>query len=119
MLPLFRVFSWHVSESSHVGLPAKLNNFDQFPLLTSFIQINDYTHRFDYHLSYTSRLDLTTMSRGLAANITVDDFDPLVGYSNYADWYTPDPSQNPTWYSASRDVTKLPWHEGKLDLVHP
>lgn len=44
--------------------------------------------------------------------ITIDDFDPLIAYSNYADWSTPDPSQNPTWYNASRDVTNSPWHQG-------
>lgn len=55
-------------------------------------------------------------SWGIVANITVDDFDPLIGYSNYADWYTPDPSANPTWYNASRDVTNSPWHEGEPAL---
>lgn len=51
--------------------------------------------------------------RGLAANITIDDFDPLIVYSNYADWTTPDPSQNPTWYNASRAVTNSPWHQSQ------
>ena len=45
-------------------------------------------------------------------SVAVDDFDPLIGYSNYADWQTPDPSVNPTWYNASRDVTGSIWHEG-------
>ena len=46
-------------------------------------------------------------------NVTVDDFDPLISYSNYGDWQTPDPSVNPTWYDASRDVTGSIWHEGE------
>jgi len=45
--------------------------------------------------------------------VTVDDFDPLVSYSNYADWTTPDPSQNPTWFNATEDITGSPWHQGK------
>ena len=48
-------------------------------------------------------------------NVTVDDFDPLVGYSNYDDWQTPNPQDNPTWFNASSDVTKSPWHEGECD----
>jgi hypothetical protein len=46
--------------------------------------------------------------------VTVDDFDPLISYSNYADWTTPDPSQNPTWFNATEEVTGSPWHQGKL-----
>jgi hypothetical protein len=49
----------------------------------------------------------------MSFNLTIDDFDPLVGYSNYADWQTPDPSVNPTWYNATMDVTGSPWHEGE------
>lgn len=45
-------------------------------------------------------------------NVTVDDFDPLFGYSNYDDWQTPDPSEHPTWYNATSDLTGVPWHEG-------
>ena len=48
--------------------------------------------------------------------VTVDDFDPLVAYSKYADWTTPDPSQNPTWFNASQEVTGSAWHQGKLDI---
>jgi hypothetical protein len=48
--------------------------------------------------------------------VIVDDFDPLVSYSNYADWTTPDPSQNPTWFNASEEVTGSPWHQGKLAI---
>lgn len=45
-------------------------------------------------------------------NVTIDDFDPLVAYSDYAQWTTPDPSVNPTWFNASRDVTGSVWHQG-------
>jgi hypothetical protein len=51
--------------------------------------------------------------------VTVDDFDPLVSYSNYADWTTPDPSQNPTWFNASEEVTGSPWHQGSLASLIP
>lgn len=51
-----------------------------------------------------------------ATLVTVDDFDPLVTYSNYEDWNTPDPSQNPTWFNASEEVTGSPWHQGTLRL---
>jgi hypothetical protein len=47
-----------------------------------------------------------------ATLVTVDDFDPLVAYSKYEDWTTPDPSQNPTWFNASQEVTGSPWHQG-------
>ena len=49
--------------------------------------------------------------------VTVDDFDPLVSYSNYADWTTPDPSLNPTWYNETEEVTGSPWHQGELHLA--
>jgi hypothetical protein len=49
--------------------------------------------------------------------VTVDDFDPLVSYSNYADWTTPDPSQNPTWFNATEDITGSPWHQGKPRIL--
>lgn len=49
--------------------------------------------------------------------VTVDDFDPLVSYSNYADWTTPDPSQNPTWFNATEDVTGSPWHQGEPSIL--
>jgi hypothetical protein len=52
-----------------------------------------------------------------AITVTVDDFDPLISYSNYADWTTPDPSQNPTWYNATPDVTNSPWHQGESFLA--
>ncbi|KAK4689604.1 hypothetical protein P7C73_g513, partial [Tremellales sp. Uapishka_1] len=45
-------------------------------------------------------------------NVTIDDFDPLVVYSNYNDWITPNPQDNPTWFNSTRDVTQSPWHEG-------
>lgn len=48
----------------------------------------------------------------MAPNLTVDDFDPLVVYSNYDDWATPNPQDNPTWWNASADVTNSPWHQG-------
>ncbi|ORX39114.1 hypothetical protein BD324DRAFT_311338 [Kockovaella imperatae] len=43
--------------------------------------------------------------------IAVDDFDPLIGYSNYDDWSTPDPQDHPTWWNATSDVTGVPWYE--------
>lgn len=45
-------------------------------------------------------------------NATVDDFDPLVGYSNYDDWTTPNPQDNPTWFNLTEAQTGSPWHEG-------
>lgn len=63
-------------------------------------------------MSSTSSLDATVQ-------VTIDDFDPLFGYSNYYDWQTPDPSLNPSWYNASREVTGVPWHEGMSFLGLP
>ena len=45
-------------------------------------------------------------------NYTIDDFDPVIRYSNYADWQTPNPQDNPTWFNATPAVTGSPWHEG-------
>lgn len=45
-------------------------------------------------------------------NLTVDDFDPIVAYSNYDEWTTPNPQDNPTWFNASQDVTGSQWHQG-------
>lgn len=50
---------------------------------------------------------------GVLYNYTIDDFDPLIAYSNYADWITPNPQDVPTNYNASSDVTGVPWHEGE------
>ncbi|RSH82819.1 hypothetical protein EHS25_005809 [Saitozyma podzolica] len=47
----------------------------------------------------------------MSLNVTFDDFDPPIVYSNPSDWVTPDPSVNPTWYNASEEVTGVPWHE--------
>lgn len=47
------------------------------------------------------------------SNLAVDDFDPLVLYSNYDDWQTPNPQDNPTWWNATQDVTKSVWHQGE------
>jgi len=55
--------------------------------------------------------------RSGATLVTIDDFDPLVSYSNYDDWTTPDPSQNPTWYNASQEVTGSPWHQGMASTI--
>ena len=49
--------------------------------------------------------------------IAIDDFDPLIGYSNYDDWQTPDPQDHPTWYNETRDVTGVAWYEGVYDPV--
>lgn len=49
----------------------------------------------------------------MSLNVTFDDFDPPIVYSNPSDWVTPDPSVNPTWYNASEEVTGVPWHEGE------
>jgi hypothetical protein len=45
--------------------------------------------------------------------LTIDDFDPLIAYSNYADWSTPDPSLNPSFWNARGEVTGVAWHEGE------
>lgn len=68
-----------------------------------------------YHTASQLRSEEMSTSSGLGATVqvTIDDFDPLFGYSNYYDWQTPDPSLNPSWYNASRDVTGMPWHEGE------
>ena len=50
-------------------------------------------------------------------NVTIDDFDPPLVYSNYDDWITPDPQENPTWYDASENVTGVPWHEGESMIL--
>lgn len=53
----------------------------------------------------------------MAFNLTVDDFDPLVAYSNYGDWQTPNPQDNPTWWNATQDVTGSQWHQGGCVVV--
>jgi hypothetical protein len=52
-------------------------------------------------------------------NVTVDDFDPLVAYSNYADWTTPNPQDNPTWFNLTQAETGSPWHQGEFDVIFP
>jgi hypothetical protein len=46
-------------------------------------------------------------------NITVDDFDPIIAYSNPADWTTPNPQDNPSWFNSSSQVTNSPYHQGE------
>jgi len=46
-------------------------------------------------------------------NVTVDDFDPVVSYSNYEDWQTPNPQDHPDWWNATQEVTGSQWHEGE------
>ncbi|TXT10541.1 hypothetical protein VHUM_02046 [Vanrija humicola] len=53
----------------------------------------------------------------MAFNLTVDDFDPLVAYSNYGDWQTPNPQDNPTWWNATQDVTGSQWHQDTYHLT--
>ncbi|WVQ80956.1 hypothetical protein IAT38_003063 [Cryptococcus sp. DSM 104549] len=47
-------------------------------------------------------------------NVTYDDFDPLIVYSDYSQWQTPNPQDNPTWYNATEDVTGVPWHQATI-----
>lgn len=47
-------------------------------------------------------------------NVTFDDFDPLLVYSDYTQWSTPNPQNNPTWYNASESETGVPWHEATI-----
>ncbi|GMK53583.1 hypothetical protein CspeluHIS016_0101690 [Cutaneotrichosporon spelunceum] len=47
----------------------------------------------------------------METSLAVDDFDPLVVYSNYDDWSTPNPQDNPTWWDADRNVTNSVWHQ--------
>lgn len=47
-------------------------------------------------------------------NVTIDDFDPVIVYSNYGDWQTPNPQENPTWWNAPQNVTNSPWHQGEF-----
>ena len=48
----------------------------------------------------------------MSLNVTIDDFDPLIAYGDYAAWSTPDPSQNPTFWNVSTEVSGVPWHQG-------
>jgi hypothetical protein len=48
--------------------------------------------------------------------LTIDDFDPLIRYSNYGDWNTPDPSLNPKFWNESVEVTGVEWYEGELEF---
>ena len=52
-------------------------------------------------------------------NLTVDDFDPLVSYSDYDSWQTPNPQDHPDWYNQTEEVTNMPWHQGELRDVEP
>ncbi|OXG89871.1 hypothetical protein C345_01954 [Cryptococcus neoformans A2-102-5] len=47
-------------------------------------------------------------------NVTFDDFDPLLVYSDYTQWSTPNPQDHPTWYNASENETGVPWHEATI-----
>ncbi|WWD22547.1 hypothetical protein CI109_107040 [Kwoniella shandongensis] len=47
-------------------------------------------------------------------NVTVDDFDSLITYSDYSQWTTPNPQDHPSWYNATGDVTGVPWHEATI-----
>lgn len=47
-------------------------------------------------------------------NVTFDDFDPLLVYSDYTQWSTPNPQNDPTWYNASESETGVPWHEATI-----
>ncbi|WVF65963.1 hypothetical protein IAT40_000701 [Kwoniella sp. CBS 6097] len=58
--------------------------------------------------------DLTTHR----VNITYDDFDPLIKYSDLTQWTTPNPQDNPTWYRQGEDVTGVPWHEATLHYTN-
>jgi hypothetical protein len=49
--------------------------------------------------------------------LSIDDFDPLIKYSNYGNWNTPDPSSNPSWWNESQAVTGSIWHEGEWHMV--
>jgi hypothetical protein len=49
----------------------------------------------------------------MSTNLTVDDFDPVVVYSNYDDWATPNPQDHPTWWNETAKTTKSPWHQGE------
>jgi hypothetical protein len=46
-------------------------------------------------------------------NLTVDDFDPVVHYSDYTVWETPNPQDHPDWFSATPDVTGSQWNQGE------
>lgn len=39
---------------------------------------------------------------------TIDDFDPILSYTDPLAWTTPDPSENPSYY---RDADVTPYHE--------
>ncbi|ORY29306.1 hypothetical protein BCR39DRAFT_532216 [Naematelia encephala] len=56
-----------------------------------------------------SRSNVTTNTSNL--NVTIDDFDPLISYSDYSDWSTPDPQDHPDWFNASSSITSEVWHE--------
>ncbi len=46
------------------------------------------------------------------ANISLDDFDPPIVYTNPVDWSTPNPQDHPTWFNQSKDVTGSIWYQG-------
>lgn len=71
-----------------------------------------------FHPSLPSQhpVNMADVSSRITTNLVVDDFDPLVGYSNYNDWQTANPQDHPDWWNASSQVTGSPWHQGELHL---
>ncbi|TYJ52738.1 hypothetical protein B9479_006633 [Cryptococcus floricola] len=49
-----------------------------------------------------------------SVNVTFDDFDPLLVFSDYSQWWTPDPSEHPEWYNATSQDTGVNWHEATV-----
>ncbi|KAI5450921.1 hypothetical protein NCC49_002661 [Naganishia albida] len=47
----------------------------------------------------------------LTLNLTIDDFDPLIAYSNPVQWTTPNPQDHPSWFNQSQQETGSVWHQ--------
>ncbi|KAJ9108198.1 hypothetical protein QFC20_003561 [Naganishia adeliensis] len=47
----------------------------------------------------------------LTLNLTIDDFDPLIAYSNPVQWTTPNPQDHPSWFNQSQQETGSIWHQ--------
>ncbi|KAJ9115405.1 hypothetical protein QFC22_005162 [Naganishia vaughanmartiniae] len=53
----------------------------------------------------------------LTLNLTIDDFDPLITYTNPLQWATPNPQDHPSWFNQTQQETGSVWHQGaSLDI---
>ncbi|KAJ9116262.1 hypothetical protein QFC24_006777 [Naganishia onofrii] len=47
----------------------------------------------------------------LTLNLTIDDFDPLIAYTNPLQWTTPNPQDHPSWFNQTQQETGSVWHQ--------